>query len=114
MPRTLLSPRAMHSMSSRRLPTENVLRTLHRCLDRNRGPVAAVVFGTLLGAIWLVDRTLTADPSSFGAQLLMAAPWYCEVHDPDGRMLVSRSEEVFGAGGVLQGRSRLEDRATGR
>lgn len=101
-------------MSSRRLPTENVLRILHRSLNRNRAPVAAVLFGALLGAAGLVGRMLGGDQPSFGERLLMAAPWYCEVHDPEGLTLVSRSEEVFGAGGVLQGRSRLEDRATGR
>lgn len=104
----------MHSMGSRRLPTANVIRTFHRRLNRNRASVVAVVFGALIGAGWLVARTLGVEASSFGERLLMAAPWYCEVHDPDGLTLVSRSEEVFGAGGVLQGRTRLEDRATGR
>jgi hypothetical protein len=47
-------------------------------------------------------------------QLLTVEPWYCEVHDPEGRTLVSRSIETFHEGGTLVGLTRLEDHRAGR
>jgi hypothetical protein len=86
-----------------------------RALSRDRVPFAAVVLGLAIGLAYLLDPMRSGAPEpSRAQQLLTAEPWYCEVHDPEGRSLVSSSVETFAADGVLHGRTRLEDRQAGR
>ncbi len=85
-------------------------------ISRERVLVGITGSGALLAvclAVLLVGRT---GPSGAGgaSDLLTERPWHCEVSDPERLDLVSRSVETFHPEGVVEGRTRLEDRGAGR
>jgi hypothetical protein len=88
----------------------------YRRLIRDRVPAAATAIGLMVVMAYATDSLIDRDGTALtrAQRLLTAEPWYCEVHDPEGRTLVSSSIETFHAGGTLDGRTRLEDRRAGR
>ncbi len=84
-------------------------------LSRDRAALAVLASGTLIVAAYLgLGRGAAPADEPPLEQILTVEPWYCEVRDPTGAPLVVSSVETFHAGGRLEGRTRLEDRAAGR
>ena len=88
----------------------------YRRLTRDRTPITVAVVGVLIALAYKVSGVFDGDGAerARAVQLLTAEPWYCEVHDPQARGLVSTSVETFQPNGILAGRTRLEDRDAGR
>lgn len=86
---------------------------LQRLLRRDRALYVVAFTGLSIFAL-LLDHLMVPRQPLVDARMLTDAPWYCEVADPDGLPLVARSIATFHAGGASEGRTRLEDLASGR
>ncbi len=86
---------------------------LHRLLRKDRASLFAIVSGAaILG--FLSGHGLLQWDADMDPRLLTEVPWYCEVTDPGGRPLIARTMETFHTDGGSEGRTRLEDRDSGR
>lgn len=83
---------------------------------RERALLGIAGSGALIAVCLIALSVGRSGPDAGGgaSELLTERPWHCEVSDPERLDLVSRSVETFHPEGVVEGRTRLEDRGAGR